>query len=116
MEYLHDNSLVHGDLKGVRLFRSTANYFIQRHPFQSNILIDKTLHPRLADFGLTRLVDKTGQSSTNMGGTLRWMAPELLVPSEDVQRTYASDIYAFACVCVEVSTFPLNFLPKLTTL
>jgi serine/threonine protein kinase len=88
----------------------------QRYLLQSNILIDQDFHPRLADFGWTRLVDEIAQGSTNMTRSLRWMAPELLDPTEGVQQTYASDIYAFACVCVEVSTFPLNFLPKLITL
>ena len=45
---------------------------------------------------------KLSLSSTE--GTLRWLAPELLRPSGDqAQISFATDIYAFACVCYEVS-------------
>jgi hypothetical protein len=43
-------------------------------------------------------------------GTLRWLAPEL-IPRRGVKRhhTHATDIYAFALVCYEVSyVFPLT--------
>ena len=33
---------------------------------------------------------------------VRWMAPELL--KNDTQPTFSTDVYAFACMCVEVRT------------
>ncbi|EEB96278.1 hypothetical protein MPER_04612, partial [Moniliophthora perniciosa FA553] len=40
--------------------------------------------------------------------SVRWMAPELLWPGnsglERSQRTFMSDAYSFACVCVELYT------------
>lgn len=37
------------------------------------------------------------------GGATAWLSPELLDPDVDeVRPTYASDIYSFACVIVEV--------------
>ncbi|KAK0190705.1 kinase-like domain-containing protein [Armillaria mellea] len=84
IEYLHSQTVVHGDIKG------------------GNILIDEQWHPRLADFGLTVFADATRQFTTNQGGTLRWMAPELLLPSGNFKRTFSSDIYAYGCVCVEL--------------
>ena len=68
--------------------------------------MDEERHPRLADFGLTILADATQQYSTDRGGTARFVAPELLNPlqfNKTFQRTFESDIYAYACVCVEVS-------------
>jgi serine/threonine protein kinase len=86
IEYLHSQGVVHGDLRG------------------SNILIDGGHHPRLADFGLGSLSDATVGSQTAKGhGSLRYMAPELLRPSPLFQRTPPTDVYSFACVCIEVS-------------
>ena len=47
-------------------------------------------------------------------GTLRWFAPELFPSTQpDVQvsrcHTFATDIYAFALVCYEVSYDPFPF-------
>ncbi|KDQ52287.1 hypothetical protein JAAARDRAFT_113147, partial [Jaapia argillacea MUCL 33604] len=89
LEYLHDENIVHGDLRG------------------ANILVDHLGHPQLADFGLavfaeaTRGVFTTARSS----GTMRWMAPELLSPQrfgmDDYRRTCASDVFAYGHVCFE---------------
>uniref|UniRef100_A0A0W0FW06 Protein kinase domain-containing protein n=1 Tax=Moniliophthora roreri TaxID=221103 RepID=A0A0W0FW06_MONRR len=84
IKYLHSENVVHGDIKG------------------ANILIDEECHPRLADFGLTTFADTNGQNTTEHGGTLRWMAPELFSFSgESPRRTFASDIYAFGCLTIE---------------
>ncbi|PBK69870.1 kinase-like protein [Armillaria solidipes] len=95
IEYLHSQSVVHGDIKG------------------GNILIDEQWHPRLADFGLTVFADATRQFTTDQGGTLRWMAPELLRPSGNFKRTFSSDIYAYGCVCVELYSGRVPF-PDIT--
>uniref|UniRef100_A0A0W0GA67 Protein kinase domain-containing protein n=1 Tax=Moniliophthora roreri TaxID=221103 RepID=A0A0W0GA67_MONRR len=87
IDYLHSKKVVHGDIKGC------------------NILIDENCQPRLADFGLTVFADATRHNTTDHGGTIQWMAPELLFsPGESQRRTFASDIYAYGCVCVEVYT------------
>ena len=66
----------------------------------------------LADFGLANLVDENIVRWTSIqttrhhsSGTLRWQAPELIDPpsEESAKATPACDIYAFACVCYEVS-------------
>ncbi|KAJ7449255.1 kinase-like domain-containing protein [Mycena latifolia] len=89
LQYLHSQNIIHGDLRG------------------ANILLDDQGHVRLADFGLTVFADGP-RARTNRGGSTRWMAPELLDPSscglEIFQRTFASDIYSFACVCLELYT------------
>ncbi|KAJ7242890.1 kinase-like domain-containing protein [Mycena rebaudengoi] len=89
LQYLHSEEVVHGDLKA------------------ANILIDDENHVRLADFGLARFAHSP-LAPTNRGGSTRWMAPELLHPEscgmKEFQRTFSSDIYSFACVCLELYT------------
>ncbi|KAJ7653215.1 kinase-like domain-containing protein [Mycena polygramma] len=89
LQCLHSQDIVHGDLRG------------------ANILLDDQGHARLADFGLTVFVDGP-LAPTNRGGSVRWMAPELLDPEScglsTFRRTFASDVYAFACVCLELYT------------
>ncbi|KAJ7473171.1 kinase-like domain-containing protein [Mycena galericulata] len=93
LEYLHSMNIVHGDLRG------------------NNILISDDFHVCLADFGLTTtIVNGEGDqsSSSNRAGSMRWFAPELIDPLrfgvERFVRTRATDIYAFACVCIELHT------------
>lgn len=66
-------------------------------------MIDDGYTAKLADFGLSVFY---GSGSTTLGsraaGAIRFCAPELL-ESESVDPTPASDIWAFACFCIEVS-------------
>nr|GAT45690.1 predicted protein [Mycena chlorophos] len=87
--YLHSQDVVHGDLRG------------------SNILVDDNWQVRLADFGLAGFSDATvGTQTSHRGGSVRWMSPELHLPQscglDSFQRTFASDAYSFACVCLEL--------------
>ncbi|KAG6832065.1 hypothetical protein H0H92_005487 [Tricholoma furcatifolium] len=89
LEYLHSEGVIHGDLRG------------------ANILADNDWHAVLSDFGLTVFGDATVTAhSSNPHGAVRWMAPELLNPEifdmERFIKTRASDVYAFACVCLEL--------------
>ncbi|KAJ7620585.1 kinase-like domain-containing protein [Mycena polygramma] len=88
LQYLHSQNIVHGDLRG------------------GNILITQQWSACLGDFGLTTLTDATATHTSHRAGSIRWMAPELLYPERFGQkfvRTPASDVYAFGCVCLEVS-------------
>ena len=81
---------------------------------QANILVDSTHRARLADFGLATAIDESiPGSSTNhdgVGGTLRWMAPEVLYPnkfgfargSKKVLPSRSTDVYAFGMTILEV--------------
>ncbi|KAJ7483794.1 kinase-like domain-containing protein, partial [Mycena galericulata] len=97
LEYLHSKNIVHGDLRG------------------SNILISDDFHACLADFGLATTVSISDTEATTYSptsskhaGSVRWFAPELISPQqfgcEKFVRTPATDVYAFACVCVELHT------------
>jgi len=69
---------------------------------QSNILIDSDSRARLSDFGLASILpdSQPSESTPSSGGTVRWMAPELLKSGTDI--TKASDMYAFGVVIFEV--------------
>ncbi|KAJ6545622.1 kinase-like domain-containing protein [Mycena capillaripes] len=96
LDYLHSNNIVHGDLRG------------------TNILISDEGSACLSDFGLATTIcdadSTTGllASSPNHAGSIRWWAPELFQPTAfgcvRFARTRASDVYAYACVCLEVHT------------
>ena len=78
--------------------------------FQGNILVDKTCHARIADFGLTILSDSMIPSLGTQGGTVRWMSPELLDSgAQDRQPTRYSDCYALGMVIYEVISLCMPF-------
>ncbi|KAJ7121957.1 hypothetical protein C8R43DRAFT_48929 [Mycena crocata] len=96
LEHLHSLKLVHGDLKAI------------------NVLVTRSGRAVLADFGISSVTDskilQLSTSTIKSGGTLRWQAPELFSGS---RNSFASDIYAFSCVCYEILTGSLPF-PDLT--
>lgn len=46
----------------------------------------------------------SGHTSSDFGGSLRFLAPELL---DNSAKSAATDVYAFGCLCIEVS-LPLS--------
>ncbi|KAF9255400.1 kinase-like protein [Marasmius fiardii PR-910] len=94
LTYLHYKKVVHGDLKG------------------ANVLVAADGRARIADFGLSRVVDsraiRLSSSKTNSStGTTRWCAPELFNPPSTT--TTFSDVYAFAGVCCEIFSGKVPF-------
>ncbi|KAJ7057682.1 kinase-like domain-containing protein, partial [Mycena amicta] len=86
LEHLHRMKLVHGDLKAV------------------NVLVNSSGHAVLADFGLSSIAESKillSTSTTKIGGTVRWQAPELF---DGNKNSFSSDVYAFGCVCYEIFT------------
>ncbi|KDQ56279.1 hypothetical protein JAAARDRAFT_207998 [Jaapia argillacea MUCL 33604] len=105
LEYLHNEALVHGDIKG------------------ANILISQKHHVQISDFGLSLTAEMV--QCTN-AGSLRWMAPELLQPASSSSSsssssiststpepakkpTTATDVYSFGLTCLEVFTSQIPF-------
>lgn len=71
-----------------------------------NILVNDDGEPLLTDVGYSMLLDPvTSQpipSENVSAGCVRWTAGEKIRPCE-FPVTEKSDVYAFACLCVEVS-------------
>ncbi|KAJ7933913.1 kinase-like domain-containing protein, partial [Mycena leptocephala] len=91
LEYLHDHDIVHGDLK------------------PSNVLVDEQFVPHICDFGISKILNSPGFTTTSLG-TFAYMAPELfLVVGSGEQEgtvpstTKKSDVYSFALLALEVS-------------
>lgn len=81
---------------------------------QGNILIDEDDTVRLTDFGMALIAEATSYqyASVHGGGATRWQAPELIDPDEfgisSSRPTFASDVYSFSCICIEVRA-PMNW-------
>lgn len=88
------------------------------------MFIDKAGCVKIADFGLSVLSEgHSGNYYSMRSGNVRWTAPELIFPElygntatgitprapvdgvvQTARPTKESDVYAFACLCVEVSS------------
>ncbi|TKV99347.1 hypothetical protein SEVIR_8G037200v4 [Setaria viridis] len=85
LHYLHQEFILHLDLK------------------PANILLNKDMVPKIADFGLSRCFDenKSQTITAQAAGTLGYMAPELL---HDRRITFKSDIYSLGIIILEILT------------
>jgi len=102
LEYLHDQSVIHGDLRG------------------SNVLVDDDGHPRICDYGLAFIIEPSEFTSIKTAGACRWTSPEIMNPPEDAASTNdsaalftkESDIYAFGVTVLEIFTGKIPFSHK----
>ena len=108
LRYLHRRGIFHGDLKGVSWLCVFCFACLNR-VLQQNVLISNDGQALLADFGFSTLATSTFSMTVerHFGGTLRWMAPELLDGGE---ASVPGDVYAFgmtALVCVWHDSIPV---------
>ncbi|XP_077217225.1 L-type lectin-domain containing receptor kinase S.4-like [Tasmannia lanceolata] len=74
---------------------------IHRDIKAGNVLLDEDLNGRLGDFGMARLYEHgANPNTTQMVGTLGYMAPEL---TRTGQATTSSDVFAFGALLLEVT-------------
>ena len=86
LEYLHSREIVHCDLKS------------------DNILLDKDLKAKIADFGLAHFKSDNSTFGYCNAGTLVYMAPELLEGTEGAKNTKECDVYSYGVVLWELGT------------
>ena len=79
LSFAHENRVLHLDIK------------------PANVLIDRSGHVKLADFGMATLASAAGFGGAR-GGTIGYMAPEQLNGQEVDER---SDVFSLACVLYE---------------
>ncbi|TFK21998.1 kinase-like protein [Coprinopsis marcescibilis] len=100
LSYLHSfrpNAVIHGDIKA------------------SNILVKDDGQACLTDFGLSRVLETRGYTTTSFGGTCRWMAYELLTPVDDDSEdtppplTKNSDVWSFGMTMLETFTLDVPY-------
>lgn len=85
INYLHENNIVHRDIKG------------------ANILIDTDGLAKLADFGCSKIIELKSSTSgiDSLLGTPFWMAPEVM---SQTQHGIKVDIWSFGCTLIEMAS------------
>ncbi|CUA78494.1 Tyrosine-protein kinase FRK [Rhizoctonia solani] len=90
LEYMHSTNTVHGDLKA------------------ANVLVSSDGIARLSDFDFSVMSEVTSlvfsESSNSRAGSVRWMAPEILLVEEARARTTQSEVYALGMTMLEIFT------------
>ncbi|KAH8796251.1 kinase-like domain-containing protein [Flagelloscypha sp. PMI_526] len=129
LKYLHSLDITHGDIKGANILVNDQGRAclsdlgiasittpqmqtaIQLSISLAEIPSDKNGHLKLSgtDIEFLNVEQITSLNTTLTGGikgTLNWMAPEVMFPSETtpVESNLSRDIYAFGCTILEIMT------------
>ncbi len=96
LTYAHDHNVIHRDLK-------PANILVEISGKDS----EQTVHPYLADFGLSKPVDKSTMTQAGVAiGTPHYMAPEQV---RGQKVTASTDVYALGILVYEMLLGQLPF-------
>ncbi|KAM7354973.1 serine/threonine-protein kinase polo [Cochliomyia hominivorax] len=77
VKYLHDNRIIHRDLK------------------LGNLFLNDMLHVKIGDFGLATRIEYEGERKKTLCGTPNYIAPEILTKKG---HSYEVDIWSIGCV------------------
>ncbi|KAF8339166.1 kinase-like domain-containing protein [Cantharellus anzutake] len=100
LHYLHDEEIVHGNIKPVRSYGTSHGLICSPTNFsQTNILVDFDGTAVLCDYGLQTLLHDIRIPFQS----IRYIAPELRQNDNGVfQCSYEGDIWAFGCVSIKI--------------
>ncbi|XP_031259658.1 putative L-type lectin-domain containing receptor kinase II.2 [Pistacia vera] len=83
------------------LYEEWEQIVLHRDIKPANVLLDVDLNGKLGDFGLARLYDQgSDPQTTNLVGTIGYLAPELLKTGK---ATTSTDVFAFGAFMLEVA-------------
>ncbi|CAN5953697.1 unnamed protein product [Sphagnum jensenii] len=106
MNYLHENGVMHRDLKA-------NNVLINVVEGPDGELSSSSVQVKLTDFGESKLKLHDSGYTTPMVGTTRWRAPEVFEVEENREKyTKSADVYSFSMLCFEVLTGDVPFKDK----
>jgi predicted Ser/Thr protein kinase len=104
MNYLHENGVMHRDLKA-------NNVLINVLEGPDGQLSSSSVQVKLTDFGQSKLKLHDSRYTTPMVGATRWRAPEVFDVEENREKyTKSADVYSFSMLCFEVLTGDVPFI------
>ena len=82
LHHLHMHKIIHQDIKG------------------DNVVVNELGNVKIVDFGCAKSIGQTTASLGGGGGTVAWMAPEVLRGSKPSTK---SDVWSFGCMLLELT-------------